>query len=68
MIGNEIKVSYGKAMTNKGGSFEMGHNCYTILGSSGFQYLIYQQINLLEYIKIMFHILIKICVIILELF
>ena len=35
MIGNEIKVSYGKAMTNKGESFEMGHNCYTILGSSG---------------------------------
>ena len=22
-------------MTNKGESFEMGHNCYTILGSSG---------------------------------
>ena len=34
MVGNEIKVSYGKAMTNKGESFEMGHNCYTILGSS----------------------------------
>ena len=35
MVGNEIKVSYGKAMTNKGESFEMGHNCYTIPGSSG---------------------------------
>ena len=35
MIGNEIKVSYGKAMTNKGESFEMGHNCYTIPSSSG---------------------------------
>ena len=35
MVGNEIKVSYGKVITNKGGSFEMGHNCYTIPGSSG---------------------------------
>ena len=34
-IGNEIKFSYGKEIPNKGESFEIGHNCYTIPGSSG---------------------------------